>query len=629
MNVRKKTILIFLLLTAFAVTLIGIVPFLSKLFYASNAVPKAQGGTVSLDGTRLDNDERVYLMGEWEFFWKQWIVTDGAENAELSAVVEVPRSWTAYNLSGGGLPNGGYASYRLVVSGITAAKPVVIYVPNLAGAYRVFLDGKLLCSSGHMSKDYSEALAEAKASVSPVTIPDSGEHEIVVEVSSRRYSGLYMCPVLTNSERSADYVQFMIGARYTFVGIIVFLMVFVALLYMFNKRNFDTAMWLLLCVFLIVRIVLSCEGYQVTQPLFGNMSYEDVSLLVYASTFIINLILLMLLSRVSGKKVPDNLMVVFSAASLIFAFFPYFLNTIYDTTIFIHLQSTIFVITLYSIYHFAASVARGRPYVLTYALAYIFVTSGLTVDFLYTNGAIPLRVSTYMPAMFLLFAICITVIYARSVAKAYKAAVDAATLSEELSRAHMSLMVSQIQPHFLYNALNTIKYLTRKDPQTAERAIINFSNYLRTNMDSITRDSPVPFTAELSHVKNYVDIELLRFGDKISVEYDIKVSSFELPPLSVQPLVENAIKHGVTKTSDGGTVKLSTCEDEYSWFVIVEDDGIGFDVNTPLDDGRSHVGIKNIRERLEYMSHATISIDSTPGVGTTAVIVIPKETKKD
>lgn len=627
MKLRNKTFLIFLLLAITATASIGIVPLAARHLNARESIPKAVNGFVSLSDTSPDANERIYLMGEWEFFWKQWIITDEQKDTVPDAVVEVPRSWTAYgDVFGQGLPNGGYASYRLRFSGVTSSRSVVIYVPNLAGAYRVFLDGKLICTSGKLSRAPDEVVAETKITTYPDAIFSSGMHEVVIEICSQRFSGLYMSPLLVNNEYNTDYVQFMIGARYLFAGILVFLMVFVFLLYLFNKRNFDASLWLLLlCSFLMLRMMLSCEGYQVTQPLFAGMSYENVSLLIYALTFIINLIMLMLLPKSAGKKVPDNLIVVFSATSLIFAFFPYFMDTIYDTKIFIGLQNTIFFVTLYSLYCFASAIARKRRYSTTYAIAYICVTSGLAVDYLYINGAIPMRVSTYMPLMFVLFAVCITVIYARSVASAYKSAVTAAELSEELSRAHVSLMVSQIQPHFLYNALNTIKYLARKDPPAAERAIINFSNYLRTNMDSITKDSPVPFSTELSHVKNYVDIELLRFGDKIRVEYDIAVSAFSVPPLSVQPLVENAIKHGVTKTADGGTVKLSTCEDAENRFVIVEDNGIGFDVNAPLDERRSHVGIKNIRERLDYMCNASITIESTPNIGTTAIITIPKK----
>jgi sensor histidine kinase YesM len=185
-------------------------------------------------------------------------------------------------------------------------------------------------------------------------------------------------------------------------------------------------------------------------------------------------------------------------------------------------------------------------------------------------------------------------------------------------------MISQIQPHFLYNALNTIKYLIKKDPKTAEGAVVKFSNYLRSNMDSLTQKEPIPFEKELDHVKNYVDIEQLRFGERLKIEYDIQVVDFTIPPLTLQPIVENAIKHGVNQRPEGGTVTIKTDETKSYVIIIVEDNGVGFDINEKKNDGRSHVGIQNIRKRLEEIMGAFIEIKSEVGTGTTVTIKIPK-----
>ena len=199
-----------------------------------------------------------------------------------------------------------------------------------------------------------------------------------------------------------------------------------------------------------------------------------------------------------------------------------------------------------------------------------------------------------------------------------------------MEKANMSVMISQIQPHFLYNALNTIKSLIRRDPKTAEKAIIDFSYYLRGNMDSLSHTEPIPFETELAHVEYYCNIELLRFSDKLSVEYDIHEKDFLVPTLSVQPLMENAIKHGVTKKAEGGFVKLSTFATETEYVICVEDNGIGFDVhNMPTDDGRSHVGLNNIQYRFKTMLSAEMTIESTENVGTKVCVYIPKHPKKD
>ena len=190
---------------------------------------------------------------------------------------------------------------------------------------------------------------------------------------------------------------------------------------------------------------------------------------------------------------------------------------------------------------------------------------------------------------------------------------------------NMTLMLSQIQPHFLYNALNTIKYLTKKDPKAAENAIVKFSNYLRANMDSLTQKEPIPFSKEIDHVKNYISIECLRFGDRLRVEYDIQYEDFLIPPLTVQPIAENAIKHGVNQRPEGGTVKISSYKAEGSAVVVIEDDGVGFDVNKKPDDNRSHVGISNITVRLREMLGAEVTVESTVGEGTRVTLTIPRK----
>ena len=102
-----------------------------------------------------------------------------------------------------------------------------------------------------------------------------------------------------------------------------------------------------------------------------------------------------------------------------------------------------------------------------------------------------------------------------------------------------------------------------------------------------------------------------------------------LPLLSVQPLVENAVKHGVGMKEDGGTVRISTRETETAYEVIIEDDGVGFDINEQMDDGRSHVGMENTKKRLRDMCGGEVIIESVVGKGTTATVVLPKEGQKN
>lgn len=192
----------------------------------------------------------------------------------------------------------------------------------------------------------------------------------------------------------------------------------------------------------------------------------------------------------------------------------------------------------------------------------------------------------------------------------------------ELEIKNNQIMVSQIQPHFLYNTLSVIDCLCDTDPALAQKAINAFSDYLRMNMDSITSVKPVPFKKELEHTKTYLWIEKLRFDDILDIEYDIGVTDFMIPPLSIQPLCENAVKYGIRGKENGGVVKVSTRRSDGKIYVTVEDTGIGFDPDIKPDDGRSHVGIENVRNRLMNICGGSLEITSKIGEGTKAVITL-------
>ncbi|WP_310602937.1 sensor histidine kinase [Anaerosporobacter sp.] len=194
----------------------------------------------------------------------------------------------------------------------------------------------------------------------------------------------------------------------------------------------------------------------------------------------------------------------------------------------------------------------------------------------------------------------------------------------ELTEARIDVMLSQIQPHFLYNTLTTIKCLISENPAQAKDLVADFSMYLRENMNSLTEKRLIPFEHELDNLNVYLKIEKTRFEERLDVRYDIKVTDFVLPLLTVQPLVENAVRHGVTKKEDGGTVTIETRDLTDCIEITVSDDGIGFDINEDLNDRRNHVGIDNVRRRLATQCGGDLIVKSEVDKGTIATVIIPK-----
>ena len=203
-------------------------------------------------------------------------------------------------------------------------------------------------------------------------------------------------------------------------------------------------------------------------------------------------------------------------------------------------------------------------------------------------------------------------------------------LDERLKETDISIMLSQIQPHFLYNSLSTIRELCIEDPKKAQEALEEFSSFLRGNMDSLRSKVPVPFSRELAHVKHYLHLEQIRFGDELHVEYDIREDDFFLPTLTIQPIVENAVKYGVGNKEEGGTVWIETRRDGDQIVITIRDDGIGFDVDEiehiPIQkDGRTHIGLSNVKHRIEKMVNGTMTIHSRKETGTVVEITLNAE----
>ena len=198
------------------------------------------------------------------------------------------------------------------------------------------------------------------------------------------------------------------------------------------------------------------------------------------------------------------------------------------------------------------------------------------------------------------------------------------TLQKQLEAQRNALMLSQINPHFVYNTLSTIAAMCDTSPQQAKYLTVDFSHYLRRNIGTLTKEELIPFEQELSHVECYLKIEKARFRESLNVIYSIQCKDFSIPPLTVQPLVENAVKHGITKKASGGTIKISTFEEVKHYVVEIIDDGVGFDT----ENMELHIGLQNVQRRIAALCRGELTVKSTVGIGTRVRLEIPKKKGK-
>ena len=220
----------------------------------------------------------------------------------------------------------------------------------------------------------------------------------------------------------------------------------------------------------------------------------------------------------------------------------------------------------------------------------------------------------------------------------------------ELTQMRIRSAVSQMRPHFVFNVLNSIYVLIDQDPETAKTAVSSFSDYLRGIISALETQRLVPFLQELEYIQKYLELEQIRYGEELKVRYDLKTTGFMVPPLSVQPLVENAVKHGLGQKPGGGTLLIRTVRAEKGTRIVIHDDGVGFapeelrnavqdrteiseneaemqDAAAGREDGRSGrrigIGLRNARRRFRLLQNADMTVESAPGQGATVTVTIP------
>ena len=190
----------------------------------------------------------------------------------------------------------------------------------------------------------------------------------------------------------------------------------------------------------------------------------------------------------------------------------------------------------------------------------------------------------------------------------------------EIANQRASILVLQMRPHFIYNTLMSIYSLCNLDPQKARQVTMDFTDYLRRNFNAVASENTIPFSAELEHTRAYLAVEQAQYEELLFVEYDTPFTRFRLPPLTLQPIVENAVKHGINPDAGPLRVTVRTYRADSESVIVVTDNGPGFD---PAESNESHTTLSNIRQRLEWMCGGKMEIRPRDGGGTAVTVRIP------
>ncbi|SBV97905.1 conserved membrane hypothetical protein [uncultured Eubacteriales bacterium] len=444
---RPEILLVLGLLFALAVSHLPVVYTL--LYHSVSNVPAAEDGRVRLP--YLSEGERVILDGEWEFYWNRLLATEPQRETEPDFFIRVPDYWSKYKTSGGYLPSSGFASYRLRLEALQASSPVTIYLPDFGSAYRVFVDGALTSESGVVTKTPTEVFTTTKVRLSPVTLAANQEHEVIIEVATSRFAGLYMAPLMMDYESAVQSGSIRNNLRFLLFGTALFSFFILILGYVLSFRTVRRSVWMpVIGLFVLLRIMLTTEFYGFWQnTVFFRLSYEAVNPLMFLLSFAFKYLLIFLIQELLGilfsRKEKLGLLLYYTVLYLLYLFIPHGFYNRHLTVLF---PVCAFLMEIYAFFKIYLHRRQLKKYGLLVYWGAVLAITGLIIDCYYINGNLYLNLSLTLLVLFTGYLMILSLV----------ASIQAADISRDfaVSSAHLASAREQIaMQSAYYGALST------------------------------------------------------------------------------------------------------------------------------------------------------------------------------
>jgi hypothetical protein len=391
MNKGHKTEIMLIAGMIFTI-LVSHLPMLYTVFYhALTGQPKAEAGMLRLPEVKAG--ERIILDGEWEFYWQRLLITDQEASAAPDLYLPVPHCGARYQLQGEYLPTYGFASFRLKLKGYSGPQPVTVYLPDFGSAYRIYIDGSLTSESGTISKNQNDIFTTTVAELYPITLSADKEHDIVIEVATTRFAGLYMAPMIQSYDEVIMKASERNNLRMILFGTVLFSFFIFLILYVFTYRKTGRSTWLpIIGFFVLVRIMLTTEFYHHWQSkLFFNLSYEDMNTLMFFVTFAFKYLLIFLVQELLGivcsRKEKLSFLIYYIVLYLLYLFIP---SGFYNRHLSILLPACSFAIEFYLSFKVYLHRKQMKRYGLLIYWGTALAITGLIIDCYYKGELITL-----------------------------------------------------------------------------------------------------------------------------------------------------------------------------------------------------------------------------------------------
>ena len=589
---------------------------------------RVENGIMNLSGWNFNNDRNIKLDGNWEFYWNQLIPPGGFDkpDVKLTGYYLVPLYWTKYN--GLDLPPRGYATYRVIIGTNGGTQPLSIKTPEIYTEYSLWINGRLIDSNGSFA---NRPVRYLRPDIYTFDV-NASTVEIVLQIKNYAHgnnAGIGQSFILGAPDRINKERNTKAAIDVLFFAVCLFAGLYHACLFLFRNKERELLYFVVLCIAVSIRTILSNETW--LMQFFPDLPFEIGSRVLTMTIPVCVVSMLLYIRVLFREEMPRLVFHILLGASGLYALSVISTTTFFYSVLFNYYLIIVDVLFVTGVYCSVKSIRKGRKEAVIFLAGAILLGIGAFNDMLYYNQL--LDTGYYLSLSLMAFVVIQAVMLAIRYANAYRAierlSENLRASMEQITAAETAFLHAQIKPHFLYNALNTIADCCETNSQEAGKLILSLAKYLRGTLDFENISGIITLKKELELVNAYITIEKARFDD-LQVKMDIEdgLLDIQLPPLTVQPLVENAIKHGIRKKREGGTVWIKIHTDESDLVFSVEDNGAGMEagkmeelLNTPK--GGASVGMYNIHIRLVRKYGQGLAIESVPDGGTTVSFRIP------
>lgn len=593
---------------------------------------RARGGV--LDLSKWDGKTMLALSGGWSFYWNKLLTEqDLRSNPAPDLIAQVPSVWNGYVIHGKQAGGSGYATYRLHVTGVKAGETFSMRVPPLLTAYALYVNGQLLASSGKSASSQDGYAPQYRIQTFSFT-PKSDTFDIIVHVSNFVYARGGMCYTFYFAvPAQMESMNQTIFARDIFVCGSLLLISFYALFLFCLRRDKGELLLCIIGLLLLGRTLI--DGNYLINALFPTIWFRGVIWIDYMTLYWLPGLCIWLAQCIFAATFPPKI----TRACLLYAAGMTAVTLVLPFSVFTQLiypaEAVALLAGIYVIFKLIAIMASSRMSLETSLLfaGAISITCCVMHDVLYENNVLRMGYLEFSPAGFLVMCVllgCVLGLRYDRQRRAYEQTLLELNASNERERKmELRFLKSQIRPHFINNALNAIISVSRTDTKQARKLMVAFSRYLRNCYDVADLDDKISIQQELSFVESYVSLQQARFPDTLRVRFDIDKVSVRIPPLTLQPLVENAIVHGCREIKGAWEILVYAKADGCQVKIGVKDNGKGIDpirAVSLLTNGRPTkcVGIYNINQRLRKIYRTQLHIEHPPEGGAEIYFLIPR-----